>query len=212
MLIVVGSMACGPTGGQVTSTPDDDAELSLGSCDVTVTGAVSVSFSSEGIHSFSSDYWFTEEEMRQALEETIRDDVTIAPENVAWALDQALASDPRIIPLGVACVRPEGSITIVPGLGSQYRDVPFEPKEYEIAPVASPPEAVPGNFAAVVVLPVDGQDVQFVVSEPGVLRVETFHRSRVAGSFALKAAASERTIQVEGRFDIQRPVAPTVEP
>lgn len=202
------NQASGAGGGLL---PDQELSFDLGSCDVTIAGARSVSYQTPGGPlTFASDYWLTDAQVRDLLEAEAALDEMIAPEDVPRVVDLGMSRDPRYFPMAMFCLGPDAGVSLVPGSQSRYADVPFRSNAYEIAPVGRADEAIAGNFAALVSLFENGENVEYVVTEPGELIVEQFHRSRISGSFAFQAAGPDGTeaIDVSGRFEFRRPAMP----
>lgn len=196
-----GSKEAEPPGG---TTPSP-----TGQCQVTITGAVTTSFTSPGGYdAVATDYWLSDAETR-ALLEVIADD----PEDPHFTdrdteIEQGMLRDPRFITLGLFCRSSDAGVMLLPGLHSAYFNVPFGPHTYEIAPGAEVTDVIPGNFAAIVNLVEAGQPARYVVAEPGELTISIFNRSRIAGAFSFPAASGGSKIEVRGQFDFRKPILP----
>lgn len=188
--------------------PDQEPSFELGSCDVTISGARSLSYRTPGGWlAFTTDYWLTDAQTRELLAAEALEDEMTAEDDVEWFVDQGMSRDPRYVPMAILCLGPDATVSLVPGSQSRYGDVPFRAHSYEIAPVTTAADAIAGNFAALVSVLEGGESVSYGVTEPGTLDVEVFHRSRIEGTFSFQAVRGEGAdaIQVAGRFNFRRP-------
>jgi hypothetical protein len=197
--------------------PSDQADARSypqGRCEVTVSGAVQKSFISPGGNAaVASVYWKTEQEMRRYFEWKARegdDSELVAEEDVPLVVDQAMARNPRFTTLLLTCSSPDTIITLVPGLGSRYEQVPFRPAVYTISPAFRVVDAVPGTFAAQTMIRMQekGRATKFTPIGFGELALTAFDEVHVAGTFAYEAQAGQQKIQVKGTFDFRKPALP----
>lgn len=182
-----------------------------GSCDVTVTGAVELSYrSGGGSPNVASVYWMTDDELREYFAWKARNEarLQIAEDDIPLFVDQAMARNPRFTTLLIMCPSEQATVTLVPGVNTRYEDVPFHPGSYGIAPSTQPDEVVPGLFAAQTVVVVDDQVVLYVPTGAGALTVTTFDPERLAGEFTYDAKNGDSLITVHGVFDFRREPAP----
>lgn len=168
-----------------------------GSCEVKVTGDQQLTFSGNaGPGALGSDYWFTDDDLRQTLS---------ALKNDKESVEAALKKDPRLYLLIVNCTQAGGggTLSLIPSNTSKYKDVPFKPADYVISKQGALSGAKnPGEFSAFLSVAKGG----FNVSEPGTLQITKFDKSGIAGKFNFKAEefAAEGTpkkVNVEGKFD-----------
>jgi len=194
---------------QAKANSVSDDQFPSGTCTVTMTGALQLSFSALPSPSvFHTDYWWSEARLRAALAAQAAQDRDIASKDEAWWVDQRMANDPVFTPLLISCVGHEGGVTIVRGRGSQYADVPFAPRTYELSPGPGPDDAIRGHFAAMVYLFEGGTSQRWVVSKPGVLAVSEFDLTHISGTFSFVAVGTgKREIAVKGRFAFRAPAA-----
>lgn len=182
-------------------------DLSYGSCDITITGAVQHAYrSGGGAANVATVYWMTDDELRayftwKAREET---KLQLGEEDIPLFVDQAMARNPRFTTLLIRCPSEHATITLVPGLGSRYEDVPFRPGTYSIAPSIEVDQTVPGLFVAQVVMAVGDRVVTYTPTGVGALQVTAFDTAHLAGDFSFEAQDGEATIVVDGVFDYQR--------
>ena len=185
-----------------------DAEYPNGRCDVTITGAAQHTFTTPGGSAdVATVYWMTDDELREYFAWQAREEakLQLAEEDVAFFVDQAMAKNPRFTPLLIRCPSAQATVTIVPGVGSRYEDVPFRPASYKIAPAFRVEDAVQGLFAAQTFVVMGSQVVKFVPTGYGALNVTVFDDVRLAGTFSFNAVAGDKTLVVNGRFDFRRP-------
>ncbi len=202
------SLACRKGEAPVASGPAVSREFPNGRCDVTVSGAVQASFSTQGgPPNVASVYWMTDEELRRyfiwkAREETKEQ---VSEEDIGFYVDQAMSKNPRFTTMLVRCWTDGVTITVVPGMGSRYEDVPFKPGTYKIAPVSRVDEAVPGLFVAQTSAIVGKEVLWFVPNDYGTLDITAFDESRLAGEFSYTAAAGAKVLNVSAKFMFRRP-------
>ena len=205
--LVVGS-ACRKE--RAVPKPAVSAEYPTGRCDVTMTGAAQHTFTTPGgSANVATVYWMTDDELRkyfawQAREET---KLQLAEEDVAFFVDQAMAKNPRFTPLLIRCPSVAATVTLVPGMGSRYEEVPFRPALYKIAPAFRVEDAVQGLFAAQTFVVMGSQVVKFVPTGYGALHVTAFDDVRLAGTFSFNAVAGDKALVVNGTFDFRRPTS-----
>ena len=180
-------------------------------CEVHLTGDVKadlVADHARGVHvavgkaMATTDYWLTDDDLRQALEMMAKV-MTKAPDaaRVKAKVDEGMKKDPRLVLLLINCGTDDGLLTMGPGGKSHYADVPFAPKKYAIAPTSA--ASKPGDMGVMLGLH-HGKDHQsFLVSDPGTLDITKFDATGIAGTFhfAAKEMRSGKKVVVDGKFD-----------
>ena len=175
--------------------------LPQGSCELTVSGAVTASGKSKGgVMEVGTDYWFTREEAEDMYRQ--RRSGKPAAEVEAFVAEM-MKKDPRFMTLIVNCITDAATINFMPE--GKYADVPFKAKTYTVVPMM----AEPGQAMAMIKV---GGDM-YQLTEKGVFDVTAFDTRRLAGTFALKARSSKSTkgdavVTIKGSFDYPC-VAPT---
>lgn len=198
LLLAVG---CGKEQQQMTG-PQPSADFPYGRCDVKISGAVQAEYQSAGgpdyVHTV---YWMTDEELRSYFAWKARNETKlgIEEEDVPLFVDQAMARNPRFVTLLIRCDTEGTSLTLVPGLGTRYEDVPFRPGSYTVAASSLVDETVPGLFAAQASIVVGDRVVHFA-STGGTLNVEAFDSAHLTGNFRFQAQEGTLAITVEGVF------------
>ncbi len=216
LVAVVGALAAWPAcrkESPVSSGPVVSADYPTGRCDVTITGAAQLTFTTPGgSANVASVYWMTDADLRKYFAWRAREEkhLQVSDEDVNFFVDQAMSKNPRFTPLLIRCPTEAATVTLAPGLGSRYEDVPFRPALYRIAPAFQVEEAVQGLFAAQTMIVVGQEVVKFTPKGYGSLSVTVFDEQRLAGVFSYTAEAATRTVQVSGRFDFRRPAAAPV--
>ena len=178
-----------------------------GTCEVTVTGDEAATFKApSGLGAVATDYWFTEDEIRQSLR-WLASGEGKSKEQVEHEANEAMRKDPRVSLLGLNCdpkERPQaGSISFLVGKGSRYADMPFGPKRYVIAAGLGTGDGVrAGEFG--VLLTVNG--TPYKPAAPGELSITRFDASAIAGTFRFDAVevvakGAPKRITVAGTFD-----------
>lgn len=220
ILLVAAAVSCGRPGPsqQQAATPaavqpkaaSVTAELfPSGTCSVTISGALQLSFNADPTpSSFHTDYWYSEAKLRGLLAAEAADDEDVGEQDEAWHVDQRMSQNPVYTPLLITCIGRGVSVALAPGARSEYADVPFAPHAYEVSPGTGPEDAIRGHFWASVHVNQGGILSKFVVSKPGVLAVIEFDHDHIAGTFSFVAiGAGKNEISVQGRFAYRRPVA-----
>jgi len=171
-----------------------------GSCSVKLTGDVSGDFKGTGDSgSVGTDYWLTDDELRQAL--TFLQQGSDAEKKKK--VDEEMAKDPRFFLLILNCEADKVSISLLPSGDSKYKDLPFKKAgEYPI-PAGGPlgGAAKPGEFNVLVTI----DDNPYQVTQAGSLKISKFDETGIAGTFqfGVQEAFSEGTAkkaQVSGQF------------
>lgn len=194
----------------VSSGPVVSDEYPTGRCDVTISGAVQLGFTTPGgPANVATVYWMTDDELRAYFAWRAREEskLQLAEEDVDFFVDQAMSKNPRYTPLLIRCPSADATVTLAPGIASRYEDVPFRPALYKIAPAFSVEDAVQGLFAAQTMIVVGQEVVKFTPTGYGTLSVSVFDENRMEGAFSYAAAAGPQTVTVSGKFDFRRPPA-----
>jgi len=156
-----------------------------GSCKVNISGALTKSVEAPGgMSALGSDYFMNDEEMRKAL----------AVMAGADGVDEAMKKDPRIYALIVNCVAGGVNLNFLPGNGSQYADVPFGPKKYELKSGFGPAK---GKMS--VLFSIDSQ--LYTPAPGGTLDVTKLDKTGLTGTFSFEADGPAGKIQVAGTVD-----------
>ncbi len=187
-----------------TAEPTDVVTGEGGSCRFTITGDVTGEYEGPGgASAVGTDYWMTEDEMREALKFLTNLDSSLSDAEKEQKLDEAMQADPRIFLLLLNCQGEGASISLFPSGQSKYADVPFGPGSYVIAAGGLLGGAEePGEFG--VLLSVG--DGSYSLPEDGAIEITKFDETGIAGNFSFDAeeAFAEGTpkeISVEGEFD-----------
>ena len=168
-----------PAGAPPTETPAPAAAPAEPAaddrCEVTVEGDIKDhGFASGGPSAVGSDYWMSEDELREALKM-----MAGALGDKQRDIDADMKKDPRLYTLLLNCQTPRTKISLVPSGGSKYADVPFGPKKYKIA--APQTEKSPGVFQTLVTF--DNDTGVWGVDGEGELDITKFDKSGIAGTF-----------------------------
>lgn len=204
--------ACGGDGDDepdATRIPTSDVlggDPQAGSCSVTLSGDENITIQGNGGSAAAgSDYWMSDQELRDALETLLKAGGT-AEDELEDELEAAMASDePKLYLLILNCIDREdraNTLLLLPSNGSTYRDVPFEPGTYEI-PAAGAAQG-PGTFTAQLA----ANDASYKVKNAGVLELTKFDDTGVAGEFSFvaeeqSADGDAKEVSVTGRFDFE---------
>lgn len=171
-----------------------------GKCEVNVTGDVTVSWKGDGgAEALGSDYWLSEDDMRQAFEFI----VSGTKEEKEKQVEEAMKGDPRFFILLVNCISDEDSdilLSLSPSNAAKYADVPFGPAQYTMGPGGSEDPKV---FSALLST---GGDEIWKISEAGTLKITKWDKKGIAGTFNFKAEetfaeGTPKKVSVEGSFD-----------
>jgi hypothetical protein len=211
-LLALGALLAASGCGRQPDTPAPGVSTAApgGSCQVSLTGgdtrAVTM-VADNGGTGLASVYWMTDERLRdyfqwRALE---LEKQNVAEEDVGFVVDQAMARNPRFPLLLVKCWGKDITVTLIPGRGSRYEQVPFRPAPYQIGPASNVEHAIPGYFAAQTAIIRAGAVVSFTPAGIGTLNVARFDAGGIAGTFAYDAEAGALKIRVQGTFDFKRP-------
>ncbi len=193
-----------PGGGG--TTPGNVSNIKgKGECDVKVTGDVQLSWKSDGgSDAVGSDYWLSDDDLRQALGFMASATGDAKKEEV----DEAMKKDPRFFIIILNCIPADsqkGSLTLLPSNEAKYADIPFKSGEYVVSEggVLGGTDD-PRAFGALLTT---GDESLWQVSENGTLKITKWDSSGIAGNFNFKveegfvASGTPKTATVEGKFD-----------
>ena len=190
-------------------TATEPVDTSNGSCMVTISGDDNVEFTGGGgPAAVGTDYWYSDDEIREVLREIAGYGGDKTDEEIEREVDEGMKRDPRYLLLVLNCVDSSGltRLHFLPGTGSTYADVPFEPRMYVIESGGGllGEAETPGAFGVLMTF----GDGAYRVSREGVLDITRFDRSGISGSFSFAAEevypAGEqpaKVLTVEGSFD-----------
>ena len=106
-----------------------------------------------------------------------------------------MKKDPRLFVFIMNCGGEHVTVSMLPGKGSRYADVPRAPKKYVVTKGAGA-----GEFNVLL----NAADGTFSVKAPGTLEVIRFDSSRIEGAFAFEAEerfGKKRNVKVAGTFE-----------
>ncbi len=178
-------------------------------CEVHVTGDVRYDFVATGPRSASAvpngrasaatDYWMSDEDVRDGIKMMVGVLSKKSDAEIAQEVDAQMKKDPRLVLLLLNCGDADNFLNFGPGVQSRYADVPFKPGRYRIANG----ERSPGDFSAMIGLKPNGERGFYELAEPGVFEITRFDRSAIVGTFHLKVKRpdSAQTLVVDGAFD-----------
>jgi hypothetical protein len=198
-----------------TETPAETAtepgDTSNGTCDVRVSGDETLAYhGSGGPSAAGTDYWYTDDEMREILRQLASFGGDLTAEQLDAQVAEDMMKDPRYILFVLSCVSPDGtgSISLLPSSASKYSDVPFAAKEYVIKAGEGSfgGTETPGEFSILMTL----GDSSYKVGTDGTLDITKFDNSGIAGTFSFGAdevfpadGTTAKVITVEGSFDFR---------
>ncbi len=213
LVAACGTKSSSPTGASATSTAPATASAVAADgpedrCEVHVTGDETFSFVGTrprgqrggGKIVAETDYWMTDDELRQALSVVASLGKKSSADTDA-EVTAGMAKDPRFMLLIVNCgVDGQGFFNLSPTNGSRYEDVPFEPATYRLA---SNHTAKPGDFRAMLSIEPGGKRAGFSVIDGGTVELTRFDDTGIAGTFAFDAVSysGDKKVKVTGRFD-----------
>ncbi|MGK2964103.1 MAG: hypothetical protein ACSLFM_00690, partial [Tepidiformaceae bacterium] len=192
-----------------------EGSAEYGSCSVTFAGDERIEIQGDGgPAAVGTDYWYSDDELRSALEQLARfgqSSGSSAPPTktdaeVQREVDEAMDSpEPKLYLLLVNCVDrddDELSITLFPSGSSTYDDIPFEPGTYAIP--ASTGASEPGTFGVLFTI----GDELYRVSEAGELDITEWDDEGIAGEFSFRAEqmfaeGNAKKLSVNGKFDFE---------
>lgn len=179
-----------------TSTPPS----ATGGCEVSVTGDVTESWTGpDDLSAFTSDYWYTEEELRQQF-----DFLGLGAERTFE--DLTAAGEPVFTFFLFNCSGPGGElVSAFVSDATRRSDLPMGPGEYVIASggLLGAADAAPAEFSVILGI----SDVETVwATEGGTFTIESWDGESVRGSFAFAASEvlteTPRSVSVTGTFTV----------
>ena len=216
LIAVTGACNRGSSGGTAapasktvaTKAPDPDVLPVVGHCAMTISGdAAAVVASDETEASISTDFWETEQALRDRIAIVADASEHPMPAPVDQMTAEMLKRNPRYNPLFILCGRGGVIVTLTPSLATRYEDLVFGPRQYMIAGDLAETEApAPGTFVATVTMPTQPPDQVFRLWQPGAIEITKFDLTGLAGRFWFAAAvvspreAIGRRIKVVGEF------------
>lgn len=193
-----------------TEVASEEPVGSGGGCQGKITGDLTQEFSGPGGSSaVGTDYWYTDDEMREILKQFAGFGGDLTEEQIAAQVEEDMKKDPRLFLLLLNCVASDGSVslTLSPSGTSKYADVPFEPGSYKIAGGGILGGSdVPAEFGVLLSV---GTGSFSVTDAGGTLDITKFDNSGIAGTFSFPAEeifaedGTAQKITVEGSFDYE---------
>jgi hypothetical protein len=199
----VGSNAPNPPSPSASATEAVATPGPKDRCEVHVTGAQTVDIigtKSRGAPdpkmSAGSEYWMTEEELRNALAMMMRiGGDKPSKQEVDRKLDEKMKNDPRLWLLVMNCSTDDGFLSLSASNSSKSRDIPFGPHTYVIA---SDPKA--GEFGGMFSTK-QGKHTSYGLAAPGTLEITKFDATGVTATFSFEAYNGSQRVSVKGSFD-----------
>jgi hypothetical protein len=111
--------------------------------------------------------------------------------------EEGMKNDPRMFLFILNCGDDDVALSLVPGKGSKYADIPRAPGKYALVD-----KAKAGEFGPMFRI----KDAMYTVAEPGVVDITRFDSSRLVGTFSFAGKqrfGDEKKIQVTGHFDFK---------
>lgn len=153
------------------------------SCEVKATGGLTIDARGPArASSFGSDYWLTEDELRQGLKVMAGIGKKMTDEERDKKVAEAMKGDPRFMLFLLNCETDAVTISFGPSSSSKYADVPMKAKSY---PIAQALKSKPGEMQ--VLLNVKNDKGFWRAVPGGKLEITAFDKKHVAGSFEFTA-------------------------
>jgi hypothetical protein len=201
--------AAAPTAapGAMSTTAAAAAPAGRTTCDITVTGDATASWKGvlngsvaqhDGRAGVSTDYWFTDDELRTILRTTMRTvDRKKSETELDSKLEAAMKQDPRFMLLMINCIADAGSLTLSASPRSTYADIPYRPGTYTVRKTS---DAKPGELTAM--FSIKGNDTAYRVAS-GSVAISKFDGTGLTGSLKLelKSFDGSKTVHVTGNLD-----------
>jgi len=192
------TVAPGSTPGSTSGIPTGGE----GGCTVTVTGGEERQWEgADDAYAFTTDYWYTEEELREQYDFFATED--------SPPFEEVLASGEPISALflfncSVSGAEPSDSISLFPSNATTRAYLPFGPGTYEISGgFFDAAEAPPGVFSAFYS---PNNDDLWGQEGTGELVITRWDHERIQGTFTFMAEErlvdDPRQVLVEGTFDL----------
>lgn len=165
-----------------------------GSCELDIEGDVHAKVVAPGgPQAVGTDYWLTPEELDQAVEMMVtmlvKDKTKAAAE-----LEKAKKNEPRIMLLLLNCMDEKIKLTLSPGIGAKYKDVPFGPGKYTITSQGSA-----STFGAMFSI----ERKFYRVDGTGSLDITRFDTSGITATFEFPAQNTDRATQAVSRVTVK---------
>jgi hypothetical protein len=148
--------------------------------------------------SAGSEYWMTEDELRNALAMMVRiGGDKPSKEALDRKVDEKMKKDPRLWLLVMNCSTDDGFLSLSASNSSKSADIPFGPHTYVIA---SDPKA--GEFDATFSIK-RGKHTSFHLTARGKLEIAKFDATGIAATFGFEAESRDGSqhVSVKGSFD-----------
>lgn len=177
-------------------------------CEISVSGDANTTIkadvpatTTQGNVAASTDYWFSDAQLRMALSALQGIGKKLTPAEKERKVEEAMKKDPRLMLLLVNCLTDEGGVILATSRGSKYADVPLKPASYTIA---AERKSKAGEFTVMFHLSPGGKRESYSVKEPGKLALTRFDKKGVAGTFRFNAeqqfSKPPRSVAVTGSF------------
>jgi hypothetical protein len=184
------------TGAAATPEPQDR-------CEIHVTGAQTLDIvgtkrrgSPSPKLSVGSEYWMTDDELRNALTMMMRiGGDKPSKQEVDRKIDEAMKKDPRLWLLVMNCSTDDAFLSLGASNASKSRDIPFGPHTYVIA---SEPKA--GEFSGIFTIK-QGKRSSYGFAAPGKLEITKFDATGITATFSFEGQDGSQRISVKGSFD-----------
>lgn len=195
---IAGSTTTAGSGTTAETVPTGSG--GAGGCQVSVTGDVTESWTGpDDLSAFTSDYWYTEEELRQQF-----DFLGLGVERTFE--DLMATGEPVFTFFLFNCSGPAGGLfSAFVSDATRRSDLPMGPGEYVIAPggLFGAAEGGPAEFSVILAI----SDVESVwATEGGTFTIEAWDGESVRGSFAFAASEllteTPRSVAVTGSFTV----------
>jgi hypothetical protein len=190
----------------------------VGSCDISVTGAVTIHHKSKTLVvpdsasyqqkadakrvNATADYWLNDSEMRAQLETaaSFKLGSKKTPASLKQEVDARMLKDPRLYLVTMSCGDKNLTLMLSPAKESKYANVPFKPGHYVIAQKGATTSS--GQFIADLTIGEAPNGDIYRPSAPGTIDIEQFDTKGLAGKFSFTAASFDKTkaIDVSGSF------------
>jgi len=189
-----------------------------GSCDIKVTGAVTINNKSKtfavpdsGTYqkkadakrvNASADYWLSDSEMRAQLEAAASSKLGSkkTPASLKKEVDARWLKDPRLYLVTMSCGDKNLNLMLSASKESKYANIPFKPGHYVIAQKGS--NTSPGQFVAELNIGEAPNGDIYRPNAPGTIDIVQFDTKGLAGKFSYKATSfnGSKTVNVSGSF------------
>jgi hypothetical protein len=200
-----GSNAASAAAPPANAAAEPVATVAQDRCEVHVTGSQTLDVvgtkprsSPSPKLSVGSEYWMTEDELRNALKTMVRiGGDKPSKEEIDRKVDEGMKKDPRLWLLIMNCSTDDAFVSLGASNSSKSADIPFGPHTYVIA---SEPKA--GEFSGTLSIK-RGKYTGFHLTAPGKLEITKFDASGITATFGFEAASRDGSehVSVKGSFD-----------